>query len=113
VTVYVFCGPTHVAAGDLDPGWVLLPPAEQGDVYRAAARKPDAIGIVDGRFQDVPAVWHKEVLWAMSRGIPVYGAASMGALRAAELAAFWRTTTRSRSRTPAPSTASGPRPRRW
>src|SRR5262249_50627227 len=37
---------------------------------------------------DGPAVWHKEILWAMTQGVPVYGAASMGALRAAELAAF-------------------------
>jgi hypothetical protein len=36
----------------------------------------------------VPAVWHKEILWAMTRGIHVFGAASMGALRAAELAPF-------------------------
>jgi hypothetical protein len=33
-------------------------------------------------------VWHKEILWAMSQGIHVFGGASMGALRAAELAAF-------------------------
>src|SRR5207244_1996778 len=36
----------------------------------------------------VPAVWHKEILWALSQGVHVFGAASMGALRAAELAAF-------------------------
>jgi hypothetical protein len=47
-----------------------------------------AIGLVDGYFARVPAVWHKEILWAMSQGIHVFGAASMGALRAAELAAF-------------------------
>lgn len=35
-----------------------------------------------------PSVWHKEILWAMSQGIHVFGAASMGALRAAELAPF-------------------------
>jgi hypothetical protein len=36
----------------------------------------------------MPAVWHKEILWAISQGVAVYGSASMGALRAAELAAF-------------------------
>jgi hypothetical protein len=36
----------------------------------------------------VPAVWHKEILWAMQQGIHVFGSAGMGALRAAELAAF-------------------------
>ena len=64
------------------------PPVKQGDVYRVARQSPDAIGVIDGYFQGVPAVWHKEILWAMSQGIPVFGGASMGALRAAELDQF-------------------------
>ena len=68
---------------------LYLPPVRQGDLYRAAKRyKPHAIGIIDGHFQQVPAVWHKEILWAMSQGIHVYGSSSMGALRAAELQSF-------------------------
>ena len=47
-----------------------------------------AVGIIDGYFDGVPAVWHKEILWALSNGIPVFGASSMGALRAAELHIF-------------------------
>jgi hypothetical protein len=39
-------------------------------------------------FERTPAVWHKEILFALSEGIHVYGAASMGALRAAELDRF-------------------------
>ena len=70
------------------PGFERRPPAAQGDVYRATLEKPRAIGIVDGYFHGVPAVWHKEILWAMTRGIHVFGAASMGALRAAELHPF-------------------------
>ena len=46
------------------------------------------IGIIDGYFDGQPAVWHKEVLWALSQGIAVFGASSMGALRAAELYPF-------------------------
>jgi hypothetical protein len=60
-------------------------------VYRAAKERPLAIGIVDGYFERIPAVWHKEILWALSEGIHVFGAASMGALRAAELASFGMT----------------------
>ncbi len=68
---------------------VYLPPAQQGDVYRAVAHhRPRALGIIDGYFQQVPSVWHKEILWAMAQGVHVFGSASMGALRAAELAAF-------------------------
>lgn len=66
----------------------VLPPVAQGDVYRAARERPWGIGIVDGYFERMPAVWHKEILWALSEGVHVFGASSMGALRAAELADF-------------------------
>jgi len=85
----VFLGPSlsrAVAESELDAEF--RPPAAQGDVYRAARHHPPAIGIIDGYFDRVPAVWHKEILWALSKGIHVLGAASMGALRAAELAEF-------------------------
>ena len=85
----VFLGPTLAhdeARTVLDAEF--LPPAAHGDVLRAAFRRPQAIGIVDGVFEHVPAVWHKEILFALSEGIHVYGAASMGALRAAELDRF-------------------------
>lgn len=85
----VFTGPTlSPAEGRAELGAVYLPPAAQGDVYRAALARPQAIGIIDGYFECVPAVWHKEILWALAQGIHVYGAASMGALRATELAPF-------------------------
>lgn len=60
-------------------------PAGQGDIFRACAERPTAIGLIDGVFKDAPTVRHREILWAMGQGIPVFGAASMGALRAAEL----------------------------
>jgi hypothetical protein len=68
---------------------VYLPPARQGDVYRAVREhRPTVIGLIDGAFLDVPSVWHRELLWAMTAGVHLFGAASMGALRAAELAPF-------------------------
>lgn len=86
----VFLGPTlpaDEALRRLDA--TILPPVRLGDVHRAVSRlRPRAIGIVDGYFQWTPAVWHKEILWAMGQGVHVFGAASMGALRAAELAPF-------------------------
>ncbi|MEO1160934.1 MAG: TfuA-like protein [Pseudomonadota bacterium] len=87
--IAVFIGPTISAAtaGEyLDAQY--LPPAAQGDVFKAAQDAPLAIGIVDGYFHRVPSVWHKEILWALSQGIHVFGSASMGALRAAELDSF-------------------------
>jgi hypothetical protein len=85
----LFVGPT-LRAHDLpsQDDIVVLPPVAQGDVYRVAQRRPRAIGIIDGYFEGVPSVWHKEILWAMAEGIHVFGSASMGALRAAELHAF-------------------------
>jgi hypothetical protein len=68
---------------------VYLPPARQGDVYRAVHEyRPSAIGLIDGVFLHVPAVWHRELLWALSQGVHLFGAASMGALRAVELEPF-------------------------
>lgn len=63
-------------------------PAARGDVTRAVEEGATAIGIVDGLFGNVPAVWHKEILFALSQGVRVGGGGSMGALRAAECAAF-------------------------
>ncbi|MFC6486446.1 TfuA-like protein [Nitratireductor sp. GCM10026969] len=89
MSVIVFCGPT-LRGEELAPyrHFEFRPPVRQGDLYAAARTKPKAIGIIDGYFDGVPAVWHKEVLWALSNGVAVFGASSMGALRAAELHSF-------------------------
>lgn len=88
--VVVFLGPTLApaeAAQHSDAN--VLPPARQGDVLDAVTRQgARAIGLVDGLFGSTPAVWHKEILFALSRGVRVFGASSMGALRAAELHPF-------------------------
>ncbi len=66
-------------------------PARCGDIARAARSGVTAIALVDGLFDQSAAPWHKEVLYALSLGLPVAGGASMGALRAAECAAFGMT----------------------
>lgn len=66
----------------------ILPPARMGDVFRAVERGETLIGLIDGLFEQTPAVWHKEVLYAIDRGVAVIGGSSMGALRAAELHSF-------------------------
>jgi hypothetical protein len=90
VKVALFVGPTlrRAEIHSLMPEATCLPPAAQGDVYRVARLRPQAIGIVDGYFSGAPSVWHKEILWALSEGVPVFGSASMGALRASELHTF-------------------------
>lgn len=63
----------------------------QGDVRRAVDEGARAIGLIDGAFEYVAPVWHKEILYGLSKGVAIFGAASMGALRAAECHAFGMT----------------------
>jgi hypothetical protein len=85
----IFAGPSlPPAARPPDPAFEWRPPVRQGEAYEAALTRPAVIGIVDGYFEVTPTVWHKEILWAMAQGIHVYGSASIGALRAAELDSF-------------------------
>jgi hypothetical protein len=82
----IFLGPSLPvdAARALAPA-VFVPPARMGDVYRHVRDGARHVAIIDGYYESVPAVWHKEILWALGSGVRVCGAASMGALRAAEL----------------------------
>ncbi len=84
----VFLGPSLPAAEArrLAP-CTVLPPARQGDVWRALSLKPRALVLVDGVFEAQPSVWHHELLAALEAGVAVFGGGSMGALRAAELSA--------------------------
>jgi hypothetical protein len=85
----VFAGPSlPPVLRPADPALEWRPPVKQGEVYQAALARPAIIGIIDGYFEATPTVWHKEILWAMAQGIHVYGSASIGALRAAELHTF-------------------------
>jgi hypothetical protein len=89
MTAIIFAGPSlPPPTAPRVAGIEWRPPVRQGDLYRAALSRPAIIGVTDGYFERVPTVWHKEILWAMAQGIHVYGAASIGALRAAELAEF-------------------------
>jgi hypothetical protein len=86
----VFLGPSLPAgeAARLFPAASLRGPARQGDVLRALRDRPKAIALIDGVFESAPSVWHQELRIALAEGIHVLGAASMGALRAVELAPF-------------------------
>lgn len=75
-------------AVELCPNIIFRPPAIQGDIMSDAVEvQPDRILLVDGCFLQNLSVWHKEIIFALTKGIKVYGASSMGALRAADL---WR-----------------------
>jgi hypothetical protein len=69
-------------------GAIVLPPVKRGDLEFAKLYDPEIIAIIDGEFYQSLAVSPKEVLPFLERGVRVYGAASMGALRAVELEKF-------------------------
>lgn len=88
---YVFVGPSisvEEASQILDAHY--LPPAAMADLYRLLylPEPPATVVLIDGLFEQQPAVWHKEILALLDRGTRVIGASSMGALRAAELHAL-------------------------
>jgi hypothetical protein len=92
----LFAGPTlhgEIVDGRLRdaPAIICRGPARQGDIARATLEGASAIGLVDGLYEDVAAPWHKEILFALRQGVTVLGGASIGALRAAECAAFGMT----------------------
>jgi hypothetical protein len=87
--IVVFAGPSLPAGlRPSDPRLVWLEPAKAGDGLRLAGRGAAAVALIDGVFDEQPSIRHKELLVLMAEGTALFGAASMGALRAAELHAF-------------------------
>jgi hypothetical protein len=85
-TAVVFIGPSlHPREASTLLDATLLPPVKRGDLAPLLVSKPSMVGIVDGEFYQSLAVTPKEVLALLESGVRVYGAASMGALRAVEL----------------------------
>jgi hypothetical protein len=85
----VFTGPSlHPSEAAHLKDAIVLPPIKRGDLASARAYDPEVIAIIDGEFFQSLAVSPKEILPFLERGVRVYGAASMGALRAVELERF-------------------------
>ena len=84
----IFVGPSLHGMTDRPSEIDFFPPAARGDLIRAAIGGTKWIGLIDGYFGTCASVWHKEILYALSIGCHVWGASSMGALRAAECLAF-------------------------
>ncbi|OWV84758.1 antibiotic resistance protein [Rhizobium sp. N122] len=85
----IFAGPSLPEAASLAGEAIhVLPPAMQGDVLAQVEQGANVVGLIDGGFEYAAPVWHKEILHALSLGVAVFGAASMGALRAAECQPF-------------------------
>jgi len=70
------------------PFIAIFPPILGENMYKIIKICPKIVGIIDGYRENVAAIWHREILYAMSQGINVFGASGVGALRAAELYGF-------------------------
>jgi len=86
-STHVFHGPslTSTQLTALLPEAVSHPPVRHGDLLALPLRPADRVVILDGVFQQAAPVRHKEICVLLAAGVGVWGAASMGALRAAEL----------------------------
>lgn len=85
----VFVGPSLPDAAGLCAREISVRgPAIQGDVRDAIDAGATCIGLIDGGFEYQPPVWHKEILYGLSVGVRIFGASSMGALRAVECEAY-------------------------
>jgi hypothetical protein len=89
MSAVVFAGPSiHGVPNELLKGFTILPPAACGDVARATRDGATTVAVIDGLFETAASVWHKELLWALSKGVRLFGSSSIGALRAAEMWPF-------------------------
>src|ERR1700758_4067113 len=88
--VLVYLGPSLPLdkARAILPDAIYRPPAKQGDILSDVVNfSPSYIILIDGEFAQNLSPWHKEIVSAIQYpGVKgVYGASSMGALRASEL----------------------------
>jgi len=83
----VFLGPSLPLcdAQMLLPSALFLPPIKRGALLSFVDDPPPVIGIIDGVFYQNLAISPKEILTFLKLGARIFGAASMGALRAVEL----------------------------
>lgn len=84
--VVAFLGPSLPVdeAARIIPGARFEPPVSRGDLARARKQGASVLLVIDGQFHHHEALPVREVVDVARDGAAVYGAASMGALRAAE-----------------------------
>jgi hypothetical protein len=88
--ILVYLGPSLSLekAKKILPDALYRPPAKQGDILSDVINlNPSTVILIDGEFSQNLSPWHKEMVYALQHpGVKaIYGAASIGALRAVEL----------------------------
>jgi hypothetical protein len=88
ILVYLGSSLPLARAREILPEAIYHPPARQGDIVSDVVNlEPNRIILIDGVFRENLSPWHKEITFALQypHMHAIYGAASMGALRASEL----------------------------
>jgi TfuA protein len=80
----IFVGPSLGRLRPAVPGIEYRPPAARGDIFRVVEQGAQLVGLVDGVFGQRLSVSPREIRASASAGARLFGAASMGALRACE-----------------------------
>ena len=92
IRIIIYLGPSlpleeakYFLSSDNKREVIYAPPIKRGDAPKAVSEGFDIIGIIDGVFFRESAVSPRELMEVLKTGIKIYGASSMGALRASEL----------------------------
>lgn len=85
--IHIFTGPTLDKKTILENlrSAIIHPPVARDDLFNISFSEGDKVLIIDGYFETRPSVAHFEIIDLIENGVAVFGASSMGALRAAEL----------------------------
>ncbi len=90
--VLIFAGQsisTLRGISDKFKNFAFLPPLKHADLISSVEYyKPDIIGIIDDYCGQSESVWHNEIIYILEKGIKIFGASGVGAIRAAELERF-------------------------
>ena len=92
IRIIIYLGPSlpleeakYILSSDSKREVLYAPPIRRGDIPKAVSEGFDIIGIIDGVFFRESAVSPREIMEVLKAGVKIYGASSMGALRASEL----------------------------
>jgi hypothetical protein len=86
--VYVFVGPSLTRTVAWPHCVQTLGPASRGVLLEEEYPPDCVVVLIDGAFMQIPPPSHLELLTLLMRGVRLIGAASIGALRAAELSDY-------------------------
>ena len=89
----IYCGPSLTLGDKVNlkqkyPKIKWEPPVKRGDIELALSQNIKELLIIDGYFENQNPIWQREIFYALKEGMTIFGCASMGALRAIELAEY-------------------------